>query len=742
MEQNLELAGEVLRQIRERINSEGVVDRAQQYWDQLYYDSYFRGQQRAGEISNVGGRMAFMPYGVSNSDRWSDQDAETPPDFNYNLFRRGVRMFTALFGVRSPHTRAVPINPRNQDHIRRARTASRISTSLDPVIDPAALQSRLSFLLGKSGTVFAYTRWVSSDEFGSSFVPDLAPQSFELAPPYYECPVCKCAGPASSLASPYCPECSSHLPPESFDQGLSETMMVPGKTGKQVLNGSVAVTLHTLASVAIPPGYLKLNDCPWLALLEERDIGQLAKIYGIPASEITPFGNADFNDFSGAHARAAIGSYNGRSSAALGRSMGTEGRYWVHRSQYALISNEQMRAELEYKYPNGVKISVVSGRALRCEHEALTEVWSSCLPEETDTLLAPPYLADTIPMTDLFTDAMELPIEAMERSIPVNLFDPSAVSSQDLRNHGRRHASFIPSKQSGRDLRSAIESFRTAEFRPEMVQLAEAIFKKNDEMQGMLPIIWGSVAGAETAFETSSAKNQALAMLAIPWVQMRQLHQSIQRQAILQAAKHSDGKLHLPVSIYPAPSNAIEVASLAELADVSQGGWRIESDEQMPLSASQIKEQILHLLTNSPPEVIQALGLLHPVNLPLINSYLSFPGIRSPVMEAVEAVNALLQELLANQPVPSPDGMGLLPSEQLDAYLYEPSLVVEVLKPWLVSDEGRTERATNEAGWLNVRLFAESAQQILEQQQLMEQQQQLALSAPGAEQPQPVPAGT
>lgn len=701
-----------------------IVDQSQQFWDQLQFDAYFRGMQNRGFFDGINGRLQFIPQSITSADRWSDTDADPAPDYNFNLFKRAVRMYTALFGVREPNVYMDPINRRDQRHVRVASIASRISQSLDVILQPRVLQSELAFKLGKSGTVFGYTRIVASDEYGVSQVADLVEQQFQLAPPSFTCQTCGQTGFEEDLAeqpSPYCPGCGSSLMAEDFDDGLSESMLMPGPDVRNVNNISLVCTLHTLASVTIPEGYRRLEDCPWIALVEEIDIGKLSQAYNIPVSEIHPTAAPGIQNFTGTQARAAIGSYNGRTYAARGYGKGTRGIYWIQPSKYNEITDTELRETFRTNFPRGIKLTVVGSKAVRIEHESHTEVWTACLPEESDTLLCQPYLSDSIPLSDVYNDAMEISIEGAERSVPVNIFDPDILQADDLRAHGRRHASFIPSKTRGRDLSHAVQAFKPAEFHPEMVNLAETIFSKHDEMQGMLPILWGSVAGAETAYETSSAKNQALAMLAIPWVHMRKFHEDVRRQAVLQVARYSNGVLYLPVAKYPEPSNAVEIATPQELEEVLAGGWMTASDEQMPQSTGQIKQELMHLITQTTPEVVQALGLLHPTNLPAMMSALNLPGFQSPVAEAVDSANQLLQDLLRQQPIPSQTG-GMSASEQLDPYLYEPGLIATVFKPWLVSSDGRQEREVNEAGWANVRLYAQEAEMYLKNQQMQQSQ--------------------
>lgn len=706
--------------VKTLVAKESLSDRPQWYWDQLEYDSYFRGVQNQGGVGAINGRLQFVDYSVDGSAITTDSDGDPPPDYSFNLFKRAVRMNTALFGVRSPTVRMMPINPRDPRHVQAARAANRVNRAYETVLDPQAVQSQLAFLTGKSGPVFGYTRWVSSKEYGTRHIPKLEDQEMTLTPSSYGCPACGSVGYDDDLPGMFCPECGTELTEGDFDEGLSINALLPTGETEEVLNGSVACTLHTLASVTLPPGFRRLKDCPWLFLLEERDIGVLSEVYGISASEIAGFGDVSYDTLTGRQVRSSIGSYSGTTASAHNTTKSTVGIYWLMPSQYNLIQDEGRRRMLQSMFPRGLKLTVIGAKPVRAENEALTDCWKECMPEEGDTLLMKPYAADSVGLTDIYNDAMQLNVEAVERSIPINIFDPDILSSDDLRRHGRSHASFIPSKQSGRDLSHAVQSFRAAEFRPETNVLAETIFAKHDELLGFLPIIWGSVAGAETAFETSSAKNQALAMLAIPWVMQRKFHEGQRRQAIMQIATKSDGWLHLPTSEFPEPSNAIQVATLEELDLIASGGWYPVSDEQMPISAGQIKDILRDLMSNNfPPQVQEALGLFAPMNIPLIMSYMGVPGLRSPLVEEVESVNAIRDMLLQEQPIE--DGMGgMMPSQELDPFLHRPQMVLELFRPWLVSEEGRAEQEKNPGGWANVRAFAMAAEAQLQQQQMQQ----------------------
>jgi hypothetical protein len=88
----------------------------------------------------------------------------------------------------------------------------------------------------------------------------------------------------------------------------------------------------------------------------------------------------------------------------------------------------------------------------------------------------------------------------------------------------------------------------------------------------------------------------------------------------------------------------------------------------------------------------------------------------------MEELTGMLQE----QPFMGP--MGPMPSRPIDQLLFvvDPGLALQVIKEWLVSDEGRNQKEINPAGYMNIMALG-----LAVNQQVMMQQQAAAMAAVG-----------
>lgn len=672
-------------------------------------DAYWKGMQYvAPEFSS--GIVDYFPIASSGLGLQSSVDAESAYDYVVNVYKGDTRKLVAVLSQRPPNIQAQPISPENPEHVASARKAQRIAQALHTVVDWERVNERIAFSFATKGTTFLYTPYVvNREQWGSSQVPTYSQRDHQIDEGSFSCPECGEQGPGNPAA---CPTCGA--------SGLSSTpplaLAIMAHTGYQDIdNGGPMVYVLSAADITTPFYSRDLSEAPWLRWDEEKDLGSILTAYPQLRQRglsIAGGGSAPF--LSGRSTRLQLTSLTG-SSGTYSADRVPLTRLWIRPSQYEYINlsvpDDPIRDHIRGKYPSGLKLTMIGDIFCKIQHESIDEVWAAESPDVSDYIWTPPYMDDMIQGNDIINDAHNINVESLEKSVPMHLINPKIIDPSVLRNKGRIVGEYIPVKQGfGGALREAMADFQAAKVDPGILNYSSNLLSQFRSITGILPPIFGGDEGRQTAREAELKRNQALMAISVPWHAQRRLFRRGYRNLTVQVAKYSDGSLYLPTGV---GAGNVEL-SLGDLGIVMNGGWRYSVEDSVPMSPGQIRDSLIEMVSQNQPEVLDRLGYFHPENLSTIEEVFGFPGWVIPGAKERERVHALISQLLQAAPTQDPASGQPAPSVQPDPFLIDPSLGIEVVRSWLLSDEGEEMEQTNPDGWYNVLLLGKHWQMMMQ----------------------------
>ena len=318
---------------------------------------------------------------------------------------------------------------------------------------------------------------------------------------------------------------------------------------------------------------------------------------------------------------------------------------------------------------------------------------------------------DMIDCQNRVNDLYEIVQESMERSLPITVADPKIIRPDKIKKLQGSYGNIIWSEPSPLgDFSKHFYQMRTTDVRPEMLEVGNVVHHSYREVTGILPEIFGGGTKHQTFGEAQMDRNQALMALGVPWYFMRRGWEKAFYNGVKQVAKNAvGGKFFIEKSKdYYGEGVTLPV----DVNTLLEGGWKVSSDESMPLTTDKVRVWMESLLQNS-PEVATRLGMFHPENLPRMSDILGIAGgWVIPEDRDRRAVMDAINKLKTEQAMTQEDDMGNvieMSSEPFDPFLHDPFFAAQVIKTWLTSEEGNQLREENPAAWQNVYLYGQQA---------------------------------
>lgn len=686
------------KRCREAIDREKI----QQYAICRELDFYYRGVQYLVPTLNGSGDVVDYKPVASQMPLANGKQQEVVYDYVVNNFRGDMRKFVGVLGQKSPNVRAMPSWSSDDTGTRRANIATDCATYLHSQWDVDAAHRYVALSVGKNGTTFIYTPWVAdADRYGEREEPVWGTKTEQITPDAFHCQMCGVDTPGSmEMPPPACIGCGAPLGPQNFTPG--ETQDVPAIVDtKTYPNGAVECSIHSPYDVTTPFYVKDLEHCPWLWLDFEDDSAYLASKFpgrGLEedldrAQDRDASSSTDLGRLAREQASSATGytSYNRPNRWAYSR-------FWVRPSMYLYLikgSGQQAVADLKKQFPRGMKLSFVNKKLVQVEHERLDEVWAAIKPETSEYLYADPIFKDYKQIADIANDGANIMIQEMETSIPVTIYDTNLLRPEKIQR-GFSVNEFIPSAVPGAMLDKGFHRLPTAEVSAEVMNFVKEIIATGREIIGLNPAVWGgdSVAN-ETAEAARRRLNQALMVLSTTWNEMRGGWARAYRNGIRQLARYSLGRL---VSTQ-GDAESVTFREVKDIEELLQGGWEMECDQAIPMNWTQLRDFVQSMFTMA-PEIAHAMGMDDPKNLEKINEGIGVPGWQLRGVDEMDAVHALIGQLMQGEPVIGPDGVNQ-PSIPLDFnVVWNPKSTIDVIHGWCMSEEGRSADGT--PGFANV----------------------------------------
>lgn len=688
------------------VNCKQAIDREKvfQYAIVRRNDFYYRGNQNlvptfAGNGS--GQIIDFRP--VNNQTQlFSGSAANKSPIYDYviNNFRGDMRKFVGVLGQKSPNVKAMPSWPSDDIGNKRAGIANDTAGYLRSQWDVDGANRYLVLSLGKNGTTFLYTPFVTNAErYGEREEPIWGTKPEKVEPDSLACPQCGFHNPLEALPTG-CEQCFGPLSEANFVEGRTED--IPTITGyKKYPNGTVELHVHSVYDVTTPFYIKSIEQCPWLWLEHDEDAGACVQKYperGLEDMLKTQNTVGTTGDTSttqlGQMARNQASSPNGYEFIERPNRW-RKSQFWLTPSMYNyLVRNsdegKQCLAQLKAQYPRGIKLTWINNKLVQIEHERLDEVWAAVKPETSEYIYADPIFNDYIQGADVMNDATNIIIQLMETNIPALIYDPNVLNAGKIRN-GFQTNEFVPCVPGmGSQMGNAFYKIPTSSADPALFDLIARVHETLRNNIGLVPAIWGGDDNTQTAEQARRRLNQALMVLATTWNEMRKGWARAYRNGIRQLARYSLGRLVNSQG----DAESVTTREVQDLGEVLKGGWENECDQAIPMTWTQLRDFVMEVFSSGNEQMISAFGMQDPANMDKVSQGIGIPGWNYPGLEERNRIRDLIGQLLEGEPITTPMGT-IMPSVPLDFKItWNPKMTADVIHEWLMSEDGRSKQGT------------------------------------------------
>lgn len=718
---------------REEIPQDVEPEKLWQYRMAAKNDLYWRALQYVSPNLFEGGLAAFSSVGAPIASTEPERSSTGLYDYVQNIFRGYGRKFIGAVGLRAPNVKAVPDDPDDDESQKRARTADTAAQILRAKWDIDARNLELAMHLYKSGTTFGYTPYISNAQrYGTTSQPRIESRTVPLGEATFQCSQCGAQTPESQAAPGQCPNCGAPFSPQ--DRIEPQTTEVPEVVGSAAYaNGCVEFHLCNIFTVSTPFFVHGLEDTPWLTYEFDEYKGRLLRDY----PTLRKLGNLD--NFSEDSASAGVGSLV-RDTAASPMGVPTPRRitrwrytrHWLKPEMFESLDDNQTEAKLlpwcvdeqgqpsdklrdglKRFYPDGLKVTLVQGNLVELEAENLEDVWAYCKPETSEYLFADPLGQDMVQIQDLKNDMLNIAAETLERGLSITFVHPDTVDTEQWTQNQALPAEVIPAVPAvGSSLGDNFFQTEPAKFSEQMMPWMASVVEEAREVIGTTPSVYGGDDDqSQTAREAEIKKNAALQQLGVPWLMMRRFHAKLHTNGVKQLARWGAGQMR------SVKDGAKGYESLMlNIADLKEDGWHFEAEEAIPMSWGQMRDLLMFMM-EKPPQVLQAFGYNHPMNIAKNQALLGMTGYYTPGLDERDKILEVIGKLKDAKVIqkPQPDGsIDFQPTIQPDAFEDDHQLTVDMVKAWCASPEGRRIRESNPDGYANVRAYGTASMKLLQ----------------------------
>jgi hypothetical protein len=377
---------------------------------------------------------------------------------------------------------------------------------------------------------------------------------------------------------------------------------------------------------------------------------------------------------------------------------------------------------LKEQFPDGAKVVLVNDEFAEACGECLDDHWTITHNPLSDYIHFDPLGLLLVSVQEITNDLISLILQTIEHGIGQTFADPAVLSFNAYRaGEAVPGGIYEATPKSGKSVSDAFHEVKTASLSPEVMPFATNIQNMAQLVSGALPSLFGgNLAGSgETASQYSMSRAQALQRLQNTWKMLTTWWKNIFGKAIPAYIKEvQEDERNVEKS---RDGNFINTFIRKSELEGKIGRVELEANENLPLTWSQQKDVIMQLLQAANPEILAILGA--PENLPIIRQAIGLNDFYVPGEEDATKQYDEIKELLQSTPIPNMDPMmpqmPEMPSVDVDPDYDNHEVEFEIVRKWVVSEDGRIAKVDNPDGYRNVLLHGKLHKMMMEQEAMM-----------------------
>ena len=643
--------------------------------------------------------------------------------------------FVSMLMNNSPEAKVEPTDPDDLDSCMAAEVAQDVLDHWLNEIDMPSIEAALARTFWISGTAYTYVYLKGTENLVDVNVPEMA----DSGEP-------KTTGPADLYNAP---EIDPQMILDSLQAGPSNHLDYdievtqpddprvssgqPNPDIEKVQELSVGLYVTDAREVTVPTREFQTDCLPWLRFDQEWFIGRVVQEYGSQAAFLT---NSEAYQGSGGDKlpgvqltadllRLSTDDMNNRRDGYV-----VVTKLWIDPVSYLMLPDEYAALFME-QYPDGAVVHIVRGRILRISHGTIKENWVIVSPDMDKRLLTKPKVLEIESGQVAVNTGTNYGVRALLRNIPTTIVDSSLMSPATIAAQRNNAYDVIRANLNGRNIQSLMGNLPTANFPKDLVPFLGSIRGAMQEIDGMLPPIFGMGAPASTFREGEARRMAAMG-------QSMLMFQSVQRwkRQVCTLALRIKAMFGIQ-EIRPKHKNPIHVHM-----DMKLDGWHIMVAPEIPASDIEVADSVREIMNQNKPEVLDALEIMTPQNRPRLHQLLSLKGFKSSVANIDAYCQLILQDLLSKPATLDPMTQVMYPPVRPNPDIEDPQAIIGYITNWIQEpNKGLIYKRRDPEAFKNVVRYISLYKAILKQQEMQAMMEQQAMGLPPTGPGQPPPPG-
>lgn len=680
-----------------------------------------------------------------------------------NVFKAFLETIIAALSTSIPPVKCYPEDADNPLDLLTAKAGDKIGRLIDRHnnFDLTWLQSL--FIYCTEGMVACYTYPKESHEYGSWDEP-----KYEDFEENHELTICSLCGTqladevknadARDSFDPTDDEAPLHAAQDEgmeFCENCMQAMVPEKRTQVSIVTRLVGITKNPKTRVCqevygglyvkVPSYAKKQADCPYLVLSYETNYVLARERFPEIREKIQPTAITPGDEYG------RWGRQNAMYQGEWPTNQVTTRNFWFRPSAYQYFDSQEEVEFLKKKFPDGVRVTLVSDEIAEYENENLDDCWTLTHNPLSDFLVFEPLGSQLVPTQELTNDLISLTEQTIEHGIPQTFADETVL---DFKQYGQMETSpgaIYPAKaRSGKSVSDGFYEVKTATLSQEVLPFFQLIQSLGQTIVGAQPSLFGGeLSGSKTASEYSQSRAQALQRLQNSWKMFTAWRKEIMGKSIPLYIKNIREDERWVEE--DDQNNFINVFIRKSELEGKIGNIDLDSSENLPITWAQKKEVVMSMMKTNNPQIWQMMAT--PENLPLIYEMIGIPDFNVPGMDSrnkqYEEIKLLSQQApIVEEPDEQEIALAMMETGQPPAPIEYPSVEVEefdnhaveleICIKYLNSEAGQLLKKENPEGYMNVMLHARMHKMAM-MQEMMDQQAQGAAPLPNAKEDMDAP---
>jgi len=545
---------------------------------------------------------------------------------------------------------------------------------------------------------------------------------------------------------------------EDDDQGQPEGIAEgddPPKKTPRTPKGNVKYDIYGVPWFKVPINAKNVSECMWLSLGDEIDINAAKGNWPHIASEIQSGqpGPGEFMFERTTRIALIQGIHLVSQMAEAEIDMPTMQIVWLRPAMFLSITDTKKRDWFLDNYPDGCKVVFVGNSYAESSNESMDRHWAIGQAVRAAGMMGIPYGYSMLTAQDAYNDVFDLEMETHMRAIPAIYVDPQVFDLPAYSKEPAMPGMRYPLKH---DLDPSINIANKVYAEPQ-VTVSQQLINLRDSLPttissvitGISPAAVGQAdeanqtLGGITVLRAASRGETGTVFTGFVETYTRSAQQAVRIAAQYRIAEAEDG--YLPLKRRGLPDLDIDLVEL-RMADF----WcEADSDQTYPSTHEEEQFALTQLTMAAQMGDQQAAAMLNdPANAARFAQLRGISGAKSSTGLVGAKVNQLIQFLLAEepqpnveaiqamqmatvmaatqgQPAPKPNQYQLFTASRKPSPLDQPDMEFPFFMEWLYSPAGQLNKENNQAGYLNVELYAMQLQQMMQQNQQQQMQSQI-----------------